>query len=331
MRVVPVREALAPAGAGSFYGEAPGVESRILSPGPDGRVFNPIVWAEFRRWRARPLTYLGIVVLVFGGICYMHFNKAGLVPGLIRAGLLPAGINPMSAWVRYIELMIQLLVRPSTILPLLMMWRALVSFRDDGMYRPFRTTFLRPGEFLWGVIAIPFAMGALILVLYTGLVLVPQMVQGYFQMAPQFRQVHPWWQIAGILYEGTLNGVLMCFIALYFGLRGNARLSALVPVVGVILLVQSAHAMMYLASPTIHGWLTSPASSWASLAGRLPEGIARLLVWYDEGRAREMDWSLRDQLPHVRLLWAYVLAGTPKLLLALVLWWRCARLLDREE
>jgi hypothetical protein len=89
--------------------------------------------------------------------------------------------------------------------------------------------------------------------------------------------------------------------------------------------------MMYLASPTIHGWLTSPASSWASLAGRLPEGIARLLVWYDEGRAREMDWSLRDQLPHVRLLWAYVLAGTPKLLLALVLWWRCARLLDREE
>ncbi|MDK2971082.1 MAG: hypothetical protein PWP23_837 [Candidatus Sumerlaeota bacterium] len=296
-----------------------------------GRVFNPIVWAEFRRWRARPVLYLGMVAVALGGICYLHFNKGGAVPWLIRIGLLPGSINPANAWLQYLELMIQLVVRPSTLLPLMMVWRALVSFRDGGLYRPFRTTFLTPGEFLWGIIAVPFLAGALILVGYTGLVLSPRLIQYHFQLTPDLRQVHPYWQILAILFEGSLNGVLICFVALYFGLRGRARLVALVPVLVGVLLIQSGHAVLFLGAGSVQEWLARPATSWAAFAQRFPDALAKLLVWYDDAGAQELDRSLRGAIPYIRALWTYVVSGAPKLALSLLLWWRCTRLLSGGE
>jgi hypothetical protein len=279
-------------GAGIDLHPARGLQKAVatLSPGAAGSVFNPLVAAEFRRWRAKPLQYLSMVLVVFAGICYLYFNHQSLIQ------------FPLT-WSRevtlYFESLVRLLVRPSTILPLMMVWRAIVSFRDGGMYKPFRTTFLTPGEFLWGVIAVPFLLSGLLLVLYTGWVLGPGIIERHNVFAPDARNGHPLVLIAGILLEGSLNGAMICFIALYFGIRGEGRLTALMPVLALTLLVQALQAGLYV-------------RSWEFLE------FGRRFAAHRHG-------------PLLVQLWPYLIQSAPKLVMAAAFWWATRRRLHRVE
>lgn len=317
---------------GVIYGDCLVDESEILSPGPSGSVFNPIVWAEFRRWRARPWTYLGIVLLMLAGICVVYYTKGNILAKLAGVNLVPQSWTAANnVFVMYFNTMVRLILRPSTILPLLMVWRALVTFRDDGMYRPFRTTFLTPGDFLWGVIAVPFLLSAIILVGYTGAVLSPRMIESYYQMNPEYRGLHPFWMVLSILFEGSLNGAVICLIALYFGVKLNARLSALFPVAVAILLIQTGHSFLYLGHANLSRWFIAPASEWLKLVGRLPEAWHDFLIWFDPAGVRELDQKLANGTRHIRSIWTYYAAGIPKLIVCIVLWRMTKRLLRRTE
>jgi len=282
------------ANPGAYFGEGTVDEAALVSPGAAGRVFNPIIIAEFRRWRARPFTYLSMVLVVFAGLVSLYQIKQGAFAAMaMRAGNV-VGVD----WVQYGMNMINLVFRPSTILPLMMVWRALVSFRDGGLYKPFRTTFLTPGEFLWGIVTVPFLMSAVILVIYTGAVLAPSMIEMHFAQPADRRN---WWaaiNVLGILFEGSMNGALICFVAMYFGLRGGARLGALFPVLAAVLVIQSAQAVGYTLSPRINGLFM----------GRTGEG-----------------WTLLQRT------WQFWVFGTPKVLLAAVFWWLTTRHLAKRD
>lgn len=305
------------------YGTPLVEESRIVSPGMAGSVFNPVVWAEFRRWRALPVTYFGIVILTFFGIWYLYTAHDDLMAEIRRSTL---GIGVLNPFMSYIEYMARLLARPSTILPLLMVWRAVVSFRADGFYRPFRTTFLTPGEFLWGVTAVPMVLAALILVVYTGVVLSPSIVRDYHAMPPQFRPAHPYLSALAILFEGGLNGAFVSFAVLYFGIRGRGRLLALVPVVCAILLVQSGHAYLYMKVGVISRFIESVPPLWAEYFGYwstilpVPSAIATIVID-----------APKSLVGPGRLLWPYAAAGIPKFFLCLLLWALARRHIERRE
>jgi hypothetical protein len=221
--------------------------AKPLSPGYAGVVINPIIQAEFRRWRARPITYLAIVAVALGGIWYTLSYRTELQQFITSQQGMGA-----DSWGMFAVRMLDLIVRPSTIIPLLMTWRALVSFRPSGLYQPFRTTFLTPGEFLWGIVTIPFIVSLVVLVLYTGIRLLPDGSSGslmvYYSVTPEMRAdrlVPPFWSAFGILFEGAANGAVICLAALYFGLLFKARMEALVPIVGFLLLLQGAQAWYY--------------------------------------------------------------------------------------
>lgn len=218
-----------------------------LSPGRAGRVFNPLVKAEFRRWAARPLQYFGIVVVAMAGIALLFFQSADLV--------LLFGTGKLGAFLHHLTM---LLARPSTIVPLLMVWRALVSFRAGGLYKPFHPTFLSPGEFLWGIVTVPFLVGFLVLVVYVGVVLMPPHVETYYANMPGFGG--DWWQTVAlrvflVLFEGASNGAVICFLALFFGLRGGATLAALFPVLVAVVAIQAAQAGFFAFEAEVTVWL----------------------------------------------------------------------------
>lgn len=222
-----------------------------LSPGRAGRVFNPLVRAEVRRWMARPVQYLGIVAITLAGIVLLYWQNDYVT--LAFTWLFGGG--PLASYLRQLTLLI---ARPSTIVPLLMVWRALVSFRDGGLYKPFHTTFLTPGEFLWGIIAVPFLVGFVILVLYVGAVLMPDQIEGIYATPPDFRGVG-WYaiplRIFLILFEGAANAGVICFLALYLGLRGGATLAALFPVLVCVVALQAAHALFFMYEAELHAHL----------------------------------------------------------------------------
>lgn len=277
----------------------PLVDGQILaSPGSRGKVFNPVVRAEFRRWRARPFTYLGMVLVVLGAIVYAYQAR-----GTGGLAFLAGG----NRWLQLLNTMISHIVRPSTILPAMMVWRALVSFRPMGLYQPFRTTFLGPGEFLWGVIAVPFFVSALILIGYTGFVLSPQFVQAYFSQEPGVIDWRPVLTVAGILMEGSLNGALICFVALYLGLRTNARLWALFPLIAVIIAIQAAQSALSI--PPLSTWLASDFRSW--LYTRISDDPRRGFAFFT--------FSL------------YLVVAIPKLILCLVAWRMTTRFLRKAD
>lgn len=258
-----------------------------LSPGRAGRVFNPLVKAEFRRWVARPLQYLGIVAATLAGIILLYYQSSALTAVF--------GMTPVGQFLRHLTLLI---ARPSTIVPLLMVWRALVSFRDGGLYRPFHTTFLTPGEFLWGIITIPFLVSFAILVAYVGAVLMPAQIEGFYAFEPVQRGA---WvgaiplRIFLVLFEGAANGAVICFLALYVGLRGGATLAALFPVLIGVVLIQALQA--------VHFLFEADVSFWVSVHVLRPVLPA---TWVDESIIRE---SARLLVP-----------AFPKLLACVVLW-----------
>jgi len=320
-----------PADARDYFGEGTVDESSILSPGVYGRVFNPIVAAEFRRWRARPVTYMGMVLATFLGICFVYFGRGGLPLGVdhpFLAAVTAATVkmrewllSPLPAtgsWRGWGNQYLNLILRPSTILPLMMVWRALVSFRDGGLYRPFRTTFLSPSEFLWGMIAVPFFAGALLLTIYTGGILGPGIVTGYHSRPPGYpgSPPHPVVQVAGILFEGGMNGALICFVALYCALLWNARPAALVPVVLCVLALQAAQCAYQLSASrafvAVFGLLSggAPEDPFAP-----PTPAQRLLM---SARAYENLFFLFS-------------SGIAKLLACLALWPLCRLQLRRTE
>ncbi|MCB2155701.1 hypothetical protein KQI84_12515 [bacterium] len=281
-----------------YYGTPLVDESTIPSPGSRGKVFNPVIRAEFRRWRARPFTYLGMVLLVLGAIVYAYHAR-------IAGGLVILAGTPFS---RFLNLLIGHVVRPSTILPAMMVWRALVSFRPMGLYSSFRTTFLTPGEFLWGIIAVPFFVSALILMGYTGIVLSPRFIQSFFAQEPGAIDWRPVFQVAGILAEGSLNGALICFVALYLGLRTNARLWALFPLVVFILAIQAATTS--LGVDPIYSWLTGDFRKWL---------LNLNLV--DDPR-----WAMT-----AFMFSQYLILAIPKLILCIVIWGMTTRFLHKSE
>ncbi len=308
--------------ASDYYGTPLVDESQILSPGTKGRVFNPIVVAEFRRWRARPFTYLGMVLITLAGLSLMYharsagagsiffsISSAGWFGNLMELmklrGVAAPGAGTGGKIAQFAGYLLLLILRPSTLLPLMMVWRALVSFRDAGLYKPFRTTFLRPDEFLWGMIAVPFCVSALILIFYTGAILSPGLVRAYHMYPPTMSSPHPYFQIIGILFEGSLNGALICFIALYFGVRSHVHLSALFPILLAVLLIQSAHACAYqfgVMQIIMDKWIEVPQQEWTPAFKTL----------------------YRNAL--------YLITGTPKLILCVIFWWLTTRLLiTRDE
>lgn len=312
MSTLPSEESLAEATpGGGAVATATAPPGATLSPGPWGEdVFNPIVKAEFRRWRARPVTYLSIVLVALASIILLYYIRTNRLPDLV-AGMKIFGFDVGAflsgqvlgggsrGWMFGFSLM-SYIIRPSTIIPLLMTWRALASFRSGGMYRAFRMTFLTPGEFLWGVIATPFVASALILVLYTGLVLGPDMMARGFSRPPDRGSTNLWLTMGGILFEGSLNGMLICFIALLVGLLTDARLSALGVVILITIGVQALQA-----SPVLFPdfWPLNPAT------------IRDLVL--------ELPAPWPDRLSWTRGLETYIHWGLPKLVLCIVLWRAC--------
>lgn len=285
-----------------------------MSPGSGGpEVFNPLIIAEFRRWRARPVTYLAMVfvallsitavyfirtnALDLGGLTVFDIKVQDLLNGRIARDAGPVG--------QFTYFLVPLLIRPSTIIPLMMVWRCLWSFRNGHMFAALRTTFLRPGDFLWGVIAVPFFISGIVLVLYTGLVLMPGLIESHFARPGEYRTPAYWLRATAILYEGALNGAVVSFIALYFGIRGRVRPAMLVPVFFAVLGVQCLTAWAWNAE-----WLVrAPLSA-----------LHDRYEWFDR--------NLRDI---VGQLWVYFVAGTPKLVLTIGLWYACKRLVRGGE
>lgn len=306
-------------------------ESRILSPGVAGSVFNPVVMAEFRRWKARPITYIGIVLLVLFGISLPHLGDNWSFTRMIEGGLsrffdwgpqapiAAASEDILVNWRVFSDTMVRLLIRPSTILPLLMVWRALVSFRAGGLYRPFRTTFLTPGEFLWGIISVPFAAAALILVFYVGYMLGPDVIGAYNRMPPDLRGIHPFYHLLMILFEGAANGILICFVALYIGLRLNARLLALGPVIAVIFLIQVPHALFF-AAPDVRQFFGNLPDQWLHLTEGLRAWLIHMGIGVDPAAFETFRHGPSSVLPVLQRYWTYLASGIPKIALAMVFW-----------
>jgi len=271
-----------------------GPHTRSLSPGYGGIVVNPIIKAEFRRWRARPLTYLAIVAVALAGIWYTLSYRTELEQFITSQQGMGA-----DKWGRFGVRMIDLIVRPSTIIPLLMVWRALVSFRPSGLYQPFRTTFLTPGEFLWGIVTIPFIVSLLVIMLYTGIRLLPEgSLMFYYSSSPEIRverMIHPFWVAFGVLFEGASNGAVICLAALYFGLLFKARMEALVPIIGFLLLLQSGHAIYDINDDTKRAFT----------------------AWLMERMTGEGDLTQNMTFAHLS---QYLITGLPKLALCFVFW-----------
>ncbi|MDX1974004.1 MAG: hypothetical protein SFY68_15855 [Candidatus Sumerlaeia bacterium] len=308
-----------------------GTTKEGLSLGRGAKQFNPLLRVEMRRWRARPLTYgLFVLLAVTGLVLNRELGSAnggwliwiGLQfpnPQLFSQGVerfrwlidwIPLGSSFADFLMGFDDLnrimvqFVSLMLRPSTIIPILMVWRALVSFRESGYYNSLRQTFLEPRDFIWGIVTIPFWISALILVLYVGLVLTPDLAMGYYATDPERRLVHPFWVILGILFEGSMNGGIICFVALYLGLLRGARVSNLFPVLLLVILMQFVTALYMVQMPVIH---TALLGDWVNLENE------------------ELSTPMRIFVMQLR----YLIMGLPKLLGCVIVYHLCLRLLKQ--
>lgn len=313
-----------------------GTTTEGLSRGPGAKQFNPLLLVEMRRWRARPFTYAAFVIIALAGILLNRYLNSSVQTSILAAiGLQFPTPDLFSQFIegqqnfllnfpfgeliyKYLRgfnnlnyLMhsyISLLLRPSTVVPLLMVWRALITFRESGYYNSLRMTFLHQRDFIWGLVTIPFWISAVILVFYVGLVLSPNLIQRYYAVAPDERVIHPMWNIAGILFEGAANGALICFLALYLGLRKGATLLNVFPIIAFILVIQFIMAL-YLVQPAFINELLFP----------FPES------WNMKPDNRELSPIVRSILANVNFL----VMGVPKLIACVVLYQMSLRLLAR--
>lgn len=254
-------------------------------------VLNPLIAAEIRRWRARPFSYGGMLVFVFVSICLLLYSQqiGGWFSRVFGArggglfGALPSADNLRQAFGgdlgRIVSSLWQLIIRPSTLLPVMMVWRALVSLREPGLYEPFRLTYLSPAEFLWGIVAVPFFISSLILIGYTGIVIGPRIIDSYYYSIPGSQGTLFYTQIvAGILLEGSANGALISFVALFYGIRGKARLSALMPLVVAVFVIQLAQALAFIHWDHIQQFLRLPRLPFAEIPKDFDQRWRYLLI-----------------------------------------------------
>jgi len=203
-----------------------------VSPVGDKPVENPFYLAELRRWRAKPLFYSGVAIFatILIGLTVQE-RVTALGPG--ATGMLTV----------YLERMFSLLLRPSSIIPAILVWRALYSFREGPFYEPFRTTFLPPKAFVFGVIAVPCLVSVLLVLGYTGTYLAPGILEGasIYGNYPGFEYLQwviPTTQLTAILIEGVSNGLLIAIITAYAGIRYRLAVSAVLVVVAFCVVVQ---------------------------------------------------------------------------------------------
>lgn len=209
-----------------------GAESLGVGEGPRE---NPLLRAEVRRWRAKPITYSAFAVLLgmmLGFTYYVRTRNALFAPA---AGF---GI--------YLNAMVSLVLRPSAIIPALMVWRALYSFRTGPLYEPFRLTYLTPGQFVRGVAAVPFAVSLLVVLGYTTVVLAPLVYERWsFWLTVKGQEHLTWWglwgELGGIIIEGAVNGMLIAMITFHLALRHRVELTGLAMAFLCCILVQVCH------------------------------------------------------------------------------------------
>lgn len=276
--------------------ESVGAQARVLdfgggSPVGVGSVENPLFRAEFRRWRARPLFYSGLGIVATILIAYIVHQQHG---GAVLARGTP---NPI---LDFLQRTFVYVVRPSSIVPAIMVWRALYSFREGPFYEPFRVTFLRPGQFVWGVIAVPCLVSALILSVYTVAFLGPG-VFGRWPAAvypPEFRwvcEIMPPALIVSIIVDGAVNGLFVALVTVHAGIKYRLSAASLALAASACVLVQAANAYLAPMSVEISMWISR----------QYPGNLAA-------------NWILPNLLP-------YYLYSLPKLALCWVVWRRCVR------
>lgn len=184
-----------------------------VSPVGEKPVENPFYLAEIRRWRARPLFYSGVGIF------------ATILIGLtVNERVMAIGPAASSALTMYLERMFSLMLRPSSIVPAILVWRALYSFREGPFFEPFRTTFMPPKTFVWGVIAVPCFVSVMLVLGYTSAYLAPGIIERakMYEMYPNFEYLSwlmPTTQITSIIVEGVSNGLLIAIITAYAGIR----------------------------------------------------------------------------------------------------------------
>jgi hypothetical protein len=203
-----------------------------VSPVGDRPVENPFYLAELRRWRARPLFYSGVAIFATVLI--------GLTVNERVTAIGPAASSVLTA---YLERMFSLMLRPSSIVPAILVWRALYSFREGPFFEPFRTTFMPPKTFVWGVIAVPCMVSVMLVLGYTGAYLAPGILERaeIYKQYPKFEYLQwvvPSSQLVSILIEGASNGLLIAIITAYAGIRYRLAVSGVLLVFAFCVAIQ---------------------------------------------------------------------------------------------
>ncbi len=276
--------------------ESVGVQPRVLGFGGESpvgarRVENPFFRAELRRWRARPLFYSGLGIVATILIAYVVHQQRG---GAVLARGTP---NPI---LDFLQRTFVYVVRPSSIVPAIMVWRALYSFREGPFYEPFRVTFLRPGQFVWGVIAVPCVVSALLLSAYTIAFLGPGVFDRWPAAVypPEYRRMcmlMPPALIASIIVDGAINGLFVALVTAHAGIKYRLSAASLAYAAVACVVVQGANACLAPYSADIS----------MAIARRYPGNLV-------------VNWVIPSLLP-------YYLYSLPKLLLCLLVWVRCVR------
>ncbi len=261
------------------------------SPVGERSVENPLFRAEFRRWRARPLFYSGLGIVATVLIAYIVHQQRG---GAVLARGTPNAI------LDFLQRTFVYVVRPSSIVPAIMVWRALYSFREGPFYEPFRVTFLRPGQFLWGVIAVPCLVSALILTAYTVGFLGPGVYQRWPAAVypPEFRWIcefMPPALIVSIIVDGVVNGFFVALVTAHAGIKYRLSAASLALAASACVVVQALNSYLAPVAPEISMWI----------ARQYPGNMG-------------VNWILPSLLP-------YYLYSIPKLALCVFIWRRCVR------
>ncbi|MDX2176649.1 MAG: hypothetical protein SF028_09265 [Candidatus Sumerlaeia bacterium] len=269
-------------------------------PSLTGKTENPFYRAELRRWRNRPLTYMGIGLLTAFLIGVVVRQRQ---LGLVGIG---AAFGAQSQLLVFIESTIFLMLRPSAIIPAVMVWRALLSFRPGPFYEPFRTTFITPSQFIRGVIGVPVLVSAAIMACYV-LFMFAETTFGNWQMyrLPQdqewLREWAPWMQLASVFFEGAVNGFIMAVVACWAGLRFRLGIASIMAIGLFSFAIQGTTQLLW-------------------------------MLFSDQAQRIAYDWRDGARLLYFSLNQYYWWAA-PKILLGAYLWWRCVRWLRycREE
>jgi hypothetical protein len=233
------------------------------SPMNTGGAENPFFRAEFKRWRAKPLLYMGFALLLAVLLAVNYHQRLASFPFATgKRDILQMYVLPMLNQLYF------LVMRPSAVIPALMVWRALYAFRDGPMYEPFRLTMVTPGQFLRGVCGIPLLVGLGIVLAYATLVVMPTVIQGSEPLGRAYSRQHGSYErvmlilvapnMIAVIGEGFANGLLISVGTMLFGVRSRARLEGLI------------HAVLFcVAIQALQSITATPMGSLARLAMRL--------------------------------------------------------------